>query len=521
MSTPQNSVHTLVERKAAAKKAAQEQQMKARVAAAWTLAKTMLPDAPNPVQLKFAKNLLANSTRILKSALRQTAINAHYTRIAEAFESEHRISLNEYLDDPSVLSKEEAGLKAELKSDPKNAAKKKADDAATAKSFEQPETYDEGKRTEPDGMDADEVVGSKPLNVPVNEKKEAAKKKAHGKDCKGCEDCDKEKKAAAAKKADDEEPGAEDAPAETTADGDAPTEAGVDGGTEGDMGAEDAPADDAVADDTEADATADDTEEAASEDAVEFDEEKEKLQDGVEDLKDDIEQIEEAIDKIVESEDTAIEVGEDVAEDDAALEDALADDAVADAEVEDAVDGEELDLASIFSDDNFEDKVASLSGETVDAADEFDDIFGPSDAAELELALDQEEGLSSAADMFDVPDGDPMSVLFGKQAAEEGVVLPGELEDFFNEAKSDDRDWATDHEDLLGDAVESVDQDDFDDPNRKQPTKLETAKEAKKQPTKSASKPVRSLRPQQPKAANTFGRMGSKDIAALLFGEDE
>jgi hypothetical protein len=532
MSTPANKARTLSERTAAAKKQAAVQQMKARVASAWTLAKTMLPNAPAPIQLKFAKSLLANSTRILKSALKQTAINAHYTHIAESFETEHKVSLNEYLDDPSVLTKEENGLKAELKADPKAAAAKKADDLATAKSFVQPDTYEEGKRTEPAGMDADDVEGSKPLNVPVNEKKEAAKahvkgclcepckkkakeaaaKIAHGADCKGCENCDK---TATAKKAEGEgipaeEPGAADAPAETTADGDAPDTPAVDGGVEGDV----PPVDDAVP-----------AEDAAPEpDPVEFDAEKEQLLDSVADLKDDIDKIEDAIDAVVEGEDDAVAVGDDALAEDADLEAVLGDEENVDADL-DATEldgeGEELDLASIFSNDNFEDKVAALNGETIEADGDLDDIFGPSDAADLELALDQEESLTSPADMFDLETSDPMAALFGKQGAldEESIVEPGELEDFFGEQMDDDRDWDTDHEgDILSAALDSVSQDDFNDPNRKQPTKLQTPKEATK--GKAAAKPapkhIRALRPQ-----GNLPKMSGKDIAALLFSEED
>ena len=64
---------------------------KIRVASAWTLAKSLLPTAPNEIQYKLASSLLANSTKSLTAMLRQTAINAHYTKVAEKFEQVHKV----------------------------------------------------------------------------------------------------------------------------------------------------------------------------------------------------------------------------------------------------------------------------------------------------------------------------------------------------------------------------------------------------------------------------------------------
>ena len=98
-----------------------------RVAAAWTLAKSLLPTAPNEIQFKMATALLGNSTKALTAALKQTAINAHYTKIAEKFEQVHKVELNEFLEDESFLKKMQNEVKSELKGEAKSAKSKKAD----------------------------------------------------------------------------------------------------------------------------------------------------------------------------------------------------------------------------------------------------------------------------------------------------------------------------------------------------------------------------------------------------------
>jgi hypothetical protein len=101
---------------------------KIRVASAWTLAKSLLPTAPNEVQYQLASSLLANTTKALTAMLRQTAINAHYTKVAEKFEQVHKVELNEFLEDESFLKKMQNEVKGELKGEPKSAKAKKADD---------------------------------------------------------------------------------------------------------------------------------------------------------------------------------------------------------------------------------------------------------------------------------------------------------------------------------------------------------------------------------------------------------
>src|SRR5271156_5799176 len=129
-----------------------------RVAAAWTIAKTMLPTAPAEVQKSAASNLLQNSTKVLNAMLRQTAKNAHYSKLAENFKQVHKVELNDALEDPSVLSSLKKEVASELSGDPKNAAAKSADDRKDA--GPQTETYNDGrgagggKHTEPKPMDA-------------------------------------------------------------------------------------------------------------------------------------------------------------------------------------------------------------------------------------------------------------------------------------------------------------------------------------------------------------------------------
>jgi hypothetical protein len=112
---------------------------KIRVASAWTLAKSLLPTAPNEIQYKLASSLLANSTKALTAMLRQTAINAHYTKIAEKFEQVHKVELNEFLEDESFLKKMKGEVEKELKGEPKTAdLNKKADETEEPKKDEAP-----------------------------------------------------------------------------------------------------------------------------------------------------------------------------------------------------------------------------------------------------------------------------------------------------------------------------------------------------------------------------------------------
>jgi hypothetical protein len=121
MSTEKKSLRERVAAlKASKQKAAKEN--KTRVASAWTIAKTMLPQAPSDVQFKLASSLLGNSTLVLTAMLRQTAINAHYTKLAEKFEQIHKVELNEACEDPSFLEKMKKEVEKELKGEAKSAS---------------------------------------------------------------------------------------------------------------------------------------------------------------------------------------------------------------------------------------------------------------------------------------------------------------------------------------------------------------------------------------------------------------
>lgn len=519
MATSNPNRTSLAERVAAEKnQAAAAKQLKMRVASAWTLAKTLVPSAPAGEQLKVAKNLLLNSTTALKAMLRQAAVNAHFTRVAEEFKNVHKVDLNDLLEDPSVLSKAESAVLSEIKGEAKNAGKV-ADDRK--ENGEQPETYDEGKRKEPADMDASKAADRPKVDQELKEA--SAKKKACGEGCKGCDSCKKEdKKEAASKKAEDEAaaPAAE-APAENPVEetADAETEAADENAAEGDAEAESG--DEAAADETEGEV---------------FDEEKVTLQDAIEDVKADVEVLTEAIETEIGDADeiNLAELGfEEGAEGEGDDMIPPADDMFADAtdvaEVPAEGDGEELNIDQIFSDENMADKAAALSNE--DDGDSVMDItsfFGPSDPADLEVALDQEESLMSPADLFklDGADDDPMARLFAtasKQASsEEGIVKPGELDSFFEtDLSGDDRDADSDHDgDIFADVLESL----------KAP---ESGQHRDKQDSTNELKPAPAGKEAGKKKAGKFPRLAShfdpmkeasklagSDLAGLLMGND-
>src|ERR1017187_8533363 len=142
------------------KREAISKEAKTRVASAWTIAKTMLPTAPADVQKTFAASLLTNTTKALKVALRQTAVNAHYTKIAETFKEVHKVELNDLLEDPSILKAEKKSVESELKGDAKAAGSKKADDRK--ESGPQPDKHDDGRKgSEPKEIDASKA-GERP-----------------------------------------------------------------------------------------------------------------------------------------------------------------------------------------------------------------------------------------------------------------------------------------------------------------------------------------------------------------------
>src|ERR1700739_930285 len=212
------------------KREAISKEAKTRVASAWTIAKTMLPTAPAEVQKSFAASLLNSSTKGLKAALRQTAINAHYTKVAETFKEVHKVELNDLLEDPSVLNAEKKAVEKEIKGEAKSASPKVADDRKEC--GPQKVSMDDGRHgSEPKDMDASKAAerpdaGEKPgqtqnLSDGKTEKAAAKKKACSGEGCKGCEGC----KSAAAKTADEFPPAEGAAPAPEAGPVDAPVDA--------------------------------------------------------------------------------------------------------------------------------------------------------------------------------------------------------------------------------------------------------------------------------------------------------
>jgi hypothetical protein len=422
------------------KREAISKEAKTRVASAWTIAKTMLPTAPLEVKKAFAASLLTNSTKALKAALRQTAVNAHYTKLAETFKEVHKMELNDLLEDPSVLNAEKKAVESEVKGDAKNAGAKKADDRK--ENGPQEGTYDDGRNgSEPKELDASKAAerpdaGEKPGQTQNLSDGKNAAVKCNGKDCKGCAECKKaekkDKKDASAKKADfppAEEGAAPEAPAE-----EAPFE-------EGAAPAEEAPAElpPAVPENPEAEAT-----------EILTDEKKQVLEEKIDEAQAAIKAIEsEILEEGEEELDLAKLEGEE-----GGLEEGLE---LEGEEVPEA-EGEELDFSKVFDEGDMEEKAASLANEGDKEAGEEDDFFAPSAAESLEASMD-DDGMADMHDMFSMQgaDGDPLaSLIAGLKTAEQVAGIDviesfSEAADHFqqDEATSDDRDTESDHSDTL------------------------------------------------------------------------
>lgn len=429
---------------------------KTRVASAWTIAKTMLPTAPAEVQKAFAASLLNSSTKVLKAVLRQTAINAHYSKVAETFKEVHKVELNDLLEDPSILKAEKKAVESEIKGDAKNAGKKLADDRKDA--GPQEGTYDDGRDgSEPKEIDASKAgerpdAGEKPgqtQNLSEGDSKKAAVKKAcSGADCKGCPNC---KKAAEG----DVFPPAEEAAAPV--EGEAPVDAPV----EAPPAPEEAPAE--LPPPTEGNPEAEAGEILTDEKKMVVEEKIEEAQEAIKALESEIlEEGNEELDlaKIDgEEEGVGLVEGEEAAELgglDGGLDGGL------------EGEGQEIDLSKVFDEDGMEDKAASLAneGEEKTGAEE-DDFFAPSAASSLEASMD-DNGMGDMSSMFSLQgsDGDPLaSLIAGLKTAEEvaGVeVVPsftGEAAKHFesDEATGETRDNENDHDgDIWAEAIEDI-----------------------------------------------------------------
>ena len=465
-----------------AQREAIKKEAQSRVASAWTIAKTMLPTAPAPVQKAFAASLLANPTKVLTAALRQTAVNFQNTKLAEEFKKVHKMELNDLLEDPSVLSKLKGQVDSELKGEAKNAAAPKvADDRKEC--GPQEGTYNDGRKgSEPAEIDAGKAADRPADSVNKTEGgsnniKEASVKIAEHK-CsgEGCAECakmasEKAKSAkAVGKKADEPIPPAmPEAPA-----GEAPAPEGVAPEMPGaEPGAPEIPAGEEGA--------------GAEGETVLTEEKKLEIHEKIEEAEQAIQSLEEEI----------LEEG-----------------------------NEELNIENIFDEEQMEDKVSSLAneGESVTAGDD-SDFFAPSAAAEMEAGMEGEH-FGSFDDMFSLQgaDADPLAALIAgdlKMAAQvEGMeVLPsfsGELANHFNEQTGDDRDTESDHDgDLLGEAAERA----------KAPEqgakRLPQDSEPKLESPKSAAKKPAGIRHIKAASAASTPKRPINPVASALFNDDD
>lgn len=501
------------------KREAIKKEAQQRVAAAWTIAKTMLPDAPAEVQKSAAANLLQNPTPVLNAMLRQTAKNAHWSRVADNFKQVHKTELNQFIEEPSVLKSLKSAVESEIKGDAKNAATKVADDRKDA--GPQTETYNDGrgcgggKHTEPTEMDAGSSKSqTEAANRPANtinksengkeaSKAAAAPKKAEAAktaeckcegECKcdktaaseACPDCAKSacsKHNASAKTAGPGDEAVMDAPA---------AELGEAQEAEHDLG--EAEAEEAI----EPPADMPPAEEIPAEDSaaeVLSDEKKMVVEEKIEEAQEAISALEKEI-------------------------------------LEESAEGEELDYSQIFNEEDMEDKVSSLANEGDEhTAGNGEEFFAPSAAENLESSLDDTQ-IASMEDFFSLKgsDSDPLAHLIAgeiKSAAEVAgmEVIPsmtGELANKMesNTADADDRDNENDHDgDLFAEAIENVHPEDggFKRVKQDETNEMEAPKSAaKKTAAKKEAAPV--IKKLKPVVASEKKPI---NIAAALLGTDD
>jgi hypothetical protein len=479
---PSNLKEKLAELKA--KRVAIKKEAQVRTAAAYTIANTMLPGAPVEKRQAFASSLLqGNDTKSLVAALRQTAINAHYSKVAEQFKEVHKVELNDLLEDPSVLKSERSAVEKEIKGDAKAAAvaPKVADDRKDA--GPQEGTYDDGRKgSEPKEIDAGKAAersdaGEKPgQTINLSEGKSAAKKEEK-KAAAQCEKCGAgECKCASTAKKADEPP--MDAPA-----ADAPVDAPVDAPIE------EAPLD--AAPEMEAEAPADDA------GAILTDEKKMVVEEKIEEAQEAIKALEtEILDENEEEPALALEEGE--------------------------PSEEELDLSSVFDQGEMEDKAASLAneGEEHMAAE---DYFAPTSAAGMESVLD-DSGMQVASieDYFSMQgaDADPLYSLIASENKEAANVagmdvlesFTGEVVNKLKQDGSEARDNEADHEeDLFAEAMKDIKPEEQGAKRTPQDARPEL------QAPKTAADKKGSIKRVRPVVASPK----PVDIATALFGDDE
>ncbi len=543
---------------------------KTRVACAWTIAKTMLPSAPVEAQKAFAASLLSNKTSALKAALKQTAINAHYTRLADfnTLKEVHRTEMNDggKMEKDEDLSSQKSAVKSEISGPAKNAAPKTADDRQDA--GPQTPTYNDGRghgggtASEPKEVDAGKAAerpgaGERPgdtVNLSEGKSSEAggegAPKAAAGKaaarcpNCKGgkmCAKCAAKAAAAKGKKADDMMPPADPGAGAPPMDAGAPpVEAPpadlppVDGmppaGDVPPMGPEGA-------------------EPAATEMVTE--EKIEDIKQKVEEVQQDILELQESVSQ---EEGQGDEVPAGVLETEGEELEGIGNELEGEGDVvegegetlEGQGDEQALDLDKIFNEDAMEEKTSALANESDNSGAEF---FAPSAAMDMEATLDdngvQEFG-DVVASMFSRAgaDDDPLFALMGgvKSAAQVAgmEVVPsftGEAAKHFeqSETASDKRDNETDHaDDLWAETIKIEKPEDSEQkrtpqdavPELKEPASGKAPEsEGKAAATKAAAKPAvkkpATLRKIKPIIASDKDAPKNFDPAKALLGDEE
>lgn len=131
---------------------------KMRVVAAWTLARTLAPNAQVHQHRLVANALLRLGTRALVGMTKNIAVIANNHKLAEKFEDIHKVSLNDFMDDENLVSKLKAEVEKELKAEPTKYAKgKKADEGAAPEGAPTPLAAD----AEPP------VMGGEPCSIEV------------------------------------------------------------------------------------------------------------------------------------------------------------------------------------------------------------------------------------------------------------------------------------------------------------------------------------------------------------------
>ena len=533
------------------KREAIKKEAQQRVAAAWTIAKTMLPSAPADVQKAAAQNLLQNPTKVLNAMLRQTAKNAHYskeadkfaashktdivafaTKQAESFQSVHKTEQNDLLESPSVLSSEKSSVEKELKGDPKSATSKKADDTKDA--GPQPATFDDGrcypsKDTTPAAMHADSPKSQteadhRPMDT-INKSegdkagKEASAKKSDFGDKKAppfgkkdekaeksaakCDKCEGECKCAAKTAADC---GADCKGCDKCASAKiAAIHAAVAQSKKADLPPMDAPAPDAGAPEMGGELGAEPPMDAAPAEEMPMDLPADEGAEGdtsAEVLSDEKKMV---VEEKIEEAENAIH----------ALEAEILNESE-----------EELDLAQVFNEDDMEEKVSALANEGDEhTAGNGEEYFAPTSAESLEASLDEPQ-MASMEDFFSLQgsDSDPLAHLIaGEIKTAEQVagheVIPsntGELANKMesNTADTDNRDNENDHDgDLFAEAIEDQKPEDGGFKRVKQDETNEM--EAPKSASKAKATVIKKLKPV------TASEQKPVDIASALFGNDE